>query len=612
MTTTDVRVSDPITTEVIANALKSIVHEMDAAIERTAMSIIIREQHDFGMSIVDHRGWVVAGTAFSGTTLARYGAEHPIYPGDVMLFNDPYIAGGEISHLGDTMLAVPIFWDGQLLAWGIAWGHHMDLGADAPASMPTRATEIFHEGIQIPPVKLYDRGVINEALVAVIARNSRTPDMMVGDLLALSAAGKIAEQRIHDLCRKFGLDAVRGTFETLLDRARGTMRRLIELLPEQRFEFEDYLDYDGMTDEPLTIHFALERRGEKLYADFTGTSPQCEGPVNFPLNPYSARINIYNVLRMAAGDRVDVDPEADANQGVQDLIEIIMPEGCFLNPTRPAPVSLRHLSMVRVTEAIQGVLAQIFPDAIPATHNGSLNCYSLLGRGRAEEDRWLCFEVMAAGSGGRPKSDGIDAFSWNTRLKNAPVEFMETVYPVRVEQYSLRPGSSGPGEHRGGYGMIRAIRTLRPATLYFLDDRHRTQPWGLHGGGPAAPNDAFVVRASGQIVQLPSKFDDMKLEPGDMFVMRTGGGGGWGDPFDRDPQLVRRDVLCSLLTVDQAEERYGVVIDAASNIDVEATAQRRKARKATPSWIERGTAQRTPGPREFWPLDVPPVPWLLV
>jgi len=201
--------TDPITVEVIASALKSLAYEMDAAIERTAMSIIIREQHDFGMSLVDHRGWVVAGTTFAGQTLAEYAARQPVAPGDVVMFNDPYLSHGEISHLGDTMLAVPIFWEGRLLAWGIAWGHHMDIGADAPAAMPTQATEIYHEGLQIPPVKLYERGALNRGVLEIVARNSRTPEMMVGDTLALMAAGKIAEKRVEELCAKFGVGAVR-------------------------------------------------------------------------------------------------------------------------------------------------------------------------------------------------------------------------------------------------------------------------------------------------------------------------------------------------------------------------------------------------------------------
>src|SRR5579884_4319967 len=173
--------TDPITTEVIANALKALVYEMDAAIERTSMSIIIREQHDFGMSLVDHRGWVVAGTTFAGQTLAEYAASTQVRPGDVVMFNDPYLSHGEISHLGDTMIAVPIFWEERLIAWGIAWGHHMDIGADAPAAMPTQATEIFHEGLQIPPVKLYEQGRLNEGVLAIVGRNSRTPEQMIGD-----------------------------------------------------------------------------------------------------------------------------------------------------------------------------------------------------------------------------------------------------------------------------------------------------------------------------------------------------------------------------------------------------------------------------------------------
>lgn len=605
-------VTDPITVEVIANALKAIVAEMDAAIERTAMSIIIREQHDFGMSIVDHRGWVIAGTAFTGQSLAAYAEADPPVPGDVLLLNDPYLSHGEISHLGDTMLAVPVFWEGRLIAWGIAWGHHMDMGAAAPASMPTQAREIFHEGLQIPPVKLYAAGVLNEGVLAIVARNSRTPEMMSGDLFALSAAGKIAEQRLTELCEKFGGEAVVETFGILFERAHETMRRLVALLPERPVLFEDTLDNDGATDQPLTIRLTLERRGERVILDFTGSSPQCEGPLNFPLNPSLVKIDLYNVLRLAAGERVAVDAELDANQGIEDLIDVVVPPGSFLAPVYPAPVSLRHLTNGRIDEIVQGVLAQIFPEAIPATHNGSLNCYSLLGSGRAPEDRWLCFEVMAAGSGGRPQGDGLDAFSWNTRLKNAPVEFVETVYPVRVEQYSLRAASAGAGRHRGGYGLIRAIRTLRPAQLFFLDERQRTQPWGLASGRAAASNDAYLERADGTIEMLPGKFDALPLAAGDAFVMRTGGGGGWGDPFGRDPVRVLRDVTVGLLTSAQALNWYGVVVvGSPPRLDLAATGEVRARHDPSAEWLDRGLPQRTPGPGEMWTLRTLPDPWLV-
>ena len=489
----------------------------------------------------------------------------------------------------------------------------MDMGADAPASMPTQATEIYHEGLQIPPVKLYVKGELQRDLLSVIARNSRTPDMMTGDLLSLSSAGKIAEKRVHELCEKFSGEAVLETFAILFQRAHDTMAKLIKLLPEEPIVFEDYMDNDGLNDVPLTIKATITRQGDRVTIDYTGTSPQTEGPVNYPVNASMEKMGLYNMLRLAAGDRVAIDPELDPNQGIEDLVDVIIPEGSLISPEYPAPVSLRHLTLGRVDEVVQGCLAQVFPEVVPATHNGSLNCYSMLGRGRDPKDRWLCFEVMAAGSGGRAAIDGIDAFSWNTRLKNAPAEFVETVYPVMIEQYSLRPGSGGPGKQRGGYGLIRAIRALRPAKLYFLDERHKTQPWGLYGGRAAQPNDAWLVRADGELIKLPSKFDDLKLDPGDMFVMRTGGGGGWGDPFERDPAQVQRDVKVGLLTVDQARDLYGVIVDSDTfELDETATTHLRDSTEPILEWIDRGMPVDSPDPGEFRHVTERPYPWLVV
>ncbi|CAN5615089.1 hypothetical protein BH09CHL1_BH09CHL1_21420 [soil metagenome] len=511
------------------------------------------------------------------------------------------------------MLAVPIFWGDELIAWGAAWGHHMDLGATAPASMPTSATEVFHEGLQIPPVKLFEKGVRNEALMAILARNSRTPEIMIGDTLALSAAGKIAEKRLLEIIEKFGGDALLETIQVLFDRSHDAMERLIGLIPEnQPLTFEDYLDNDGITDERLTVALRVERNGNHVTMDFTGTSPQCEGPLNFPYNPGMAKMGLYSLLRQAGGAQVDLDPQQDANQGMEDLVTVIIPDDCFLSPRRPAPISLRHLTMGRVAEVVKGTLAPIFSETMPATHNGSLNCYSLLGYGRADEDDWLCFEVMAAGSGGRARGDGLDAFSWNTRLKNAPIEFMETVYPVRVEEYALRAESAGAGQHRGGYGLIRAIRTLRNCRLFFLDERHKTQPWGLYGGHAAAANDAYVERADGEIIQLPAKFDALKLAPGDMFVVRTGGGGGWGDPFLREPEKVAREVVNQLMTADEARDWYGVVVSETGALDSTATTILRDGHQASDSWIDRGVAVDAPTPGEFRVLADPPRPWLAV
>ena len=469
--------ADPITVEVIANALRSLVHEMDAAIERTSMSIIIREQHDFGMSLVDVRGYEVAGTVFAGQTLAEYAAAHVVDRGDVLMFNDPYISGGEISHLGDTMVGVPIFGEQGIIAWGIAWGHHMDIGADAPAAMPPQAIEVYQEGIQIPPVKLYAKGVLNEGVLEIVARNSRTPDMMVGDTLALVAAGKIAEKRLGELCAKFGEDVVLETFRIMFARTRETMIQLIRLLPEGRFEFEDWLDGDGVVDRPLRIHASLERQGDRVVLDFTGTDPQCKGPLNFPLNPSLAKMSLYDQLRALAGHRIGIEPELDPNQGVEDVVDVRIPPRSLLSPVRPAPVSLRHFTWGRQAEVVQGILAQVFPDRVEAASNGSLDCLSLLGTGIEPEDQWLCFEVMAAGGGARPFADGIDGYSWNNRLKNAPVGVHRGDLPgargavltaagqcrTRLAPRRLRPDEGGA--HPEAHAPLLSRRTAAHAAL---------------------------------------------------------------------------------------------------------------------------------------------------
>ena len=340
--------ADPITVEVIANALRSLVHEMDAAIERTSMSIIIREQHDFGMSLVDVRGYEVAGTVFAGQTLAEYAAAHVVDRGDVLMFNDPYISGGEISHLGDTMVGVPIFGEQGIIAWGIAWGHHMDIGADAPAAMPPQAIEVYQEGIQIPPVKLYAKGVLNEGVLEIVARNSRTPDMMVGDTLALVAAGKIAEKRLGELCAKFGEDVVLETFRIMFARTRETMIQLIRLLPEGRFEFEDWLDGDGVVDRPLRIHASLERQGDRVVLDFTGTDPQMQRrAARLPAQPEPRQDVPLRPAASVGGSPDRIEPELDPNQGVEDVVDVrIRPQSAQPGAV-PAPVSLRHFTWGR-------------------------------------------------------------------------------------------------------------------------------------------------------------------------------------------------------------------------------------------------------------------------
>lgn len=590
---------DAVTLEIIHAALRATCAEMEAAIVRTAMSIIIREQYDLGVAVLDPQGRVMAGSALSGRVLAEYAATYPLAEGDVVIFNDPYLSHGEISHLGDTMVCVPIFWAGRLNGWGIAWGHQMDVGATAPAGMPTTATEIFHEGLQIPPIKLCEAGRLNEGVMALLTRNSRAPEMMRGDTLALMAAGKIAERRLSELFERYGEMALERAFATLADQARVTVRRLIALLPERELRFDDVMDGDGFSADPIQIRLAVRKTGDRVVLDFTGTAPQTRGPINYPLNPDLMRQRFYNSLRLHAGDSIGLDGSLDPNHGVYDSIDVIIPEGCLLNPRYPAPVGLRHLTVGRLHDMTYGIMSQAFPDRAPAATNGSLNCYSLLGASRGAGGRWLCFEVTAAGSGARPFADGIDAFSWNTRLKNAPVEFVETVYPVRIERYALRPDTGGPGRQRGGHGIVRRIRLLEDAELFFLDERQRHRPWGLYGGQPAVPGSAFIERAGGATLQLPSKFDSLALRAGDTFVLQTGGGGGWGDPFTRDPELVAEEVRGGLTTVAAAYADYGVCLTHSGAVDHAATSRRRLARPARQGWLDRGEPVDAPLPGQY-------------
>jgi len=598
---------DPVTLEIIHNALRSMCYEMEAAIDRTAMSIIVREQHDCGVGILDGRGHIVIGSpfSFSSETLHRFARESEMHEGDVVVFNDPYLSQGEISHLGDMMVASPVFWEGDIAGFTTAWGHQMDVGAAAPAGMPTQATDLFQEGLQIPPVKLYEQGRLNKALLDILARNSRTPEMMVGDTLALVAAGKIGERRLHELFEKFGTDTVLETFEILFDQAKQTAAKLIALLPDEPLVFEDWLDDDGIVDEPLKIRLSLYKADGKLHVDFSGTSPQCKGPLNMPLHPTMMKLWVYNTLCLCGWDKVQIDPMLNPNHGMSEMFEIHVPEGCFLNPTYPAPVGLRHLSGGRLFDMLLGLMSKVFPDAVPAATNGSLNCYTLLGSGTGKQDRWMCFEVTGAGSGARPYADGIDAFCFNTRLKNAPVEFVETVYPVRIEKYALRPDSAGPGKFRGGTGLVRLIRSLRDARLYFLDERQRYRPWGLYGGQAAVSGDAYIQRADGELLLLPSKFDGLEIEAGDLFILRTGGGGGWGPPSERDPELVRLEVERGLISIERAREDYGVVLrEAPLRVDSEATeALRAQMAVAEPEWVDRGENRDLPGPGQFWKVE---------
>ena len=351
------------------------------------------------------------------------------------------------------------------------------------------------------------------------------------------------------------------------------MARLIEELPE-RTEFSDTLDSDGFSDDKPVIRLQIIRNGQRVCLDFTGTSPQTRGPINFPLNGTMLKTIFYRTLRGAASSRVPVDPYLEGSQGAEELIDVVIPEGCLLRPVRPAPVGLRHLTVARMHDVLRGALAKLFPEAIPAC--GAPGAHHVaMGQ---ERGQWLAFEVTPGSDGARPFADGLDAFYWNTRIKNVPAEVFETTFPIRVEKYALRVNSAGAGKYRGGYGVVRVVRALRPCSLFYAGERHQSAPWGLSGGKPGQSGAVRIERANGDVETLPGKFDAIELDKDDLLVVETGGGGGWGPPDERDAQVVLGEVRRGLLTADQARSDYGVVIDGDA-IDLEATTSCRASLK---------------------------------
>jgi len=591
---------DPVTLEVVDNALYSMEKEMEATIVRAAMSIVIRDIYDFGIATLDAEGRLVHGLPMSGTLIRETFPLGEIHEGDVFVFNDPYLSRGEMTHLGDTQLCRPVFWDGRLVAFAAIWGHHMDIGGISVSGLPATSREIFHEGIQIPPVKLYDRNVLNAAVLQIMARNSRTPEMMIGDTLAMAAACTVTEKRLHELIGKFGIETILECFETSARRAHDAMRRLIGRLPEGRVAFTDFLDDDGVREEHPRLCVALEKSAERLHVDYTGTSGQAEGAINLILNPNRIKLEMWRYLINWIGPLIGMDHEASPNYGIFDLIDLTIPHPSLLAPRYPAAVGARHLtSSLIYRDMWRGLMSQIYPDRVPACSNAVIPTYMFRGIHPVSDKLYVSMECIAGGGGGRPTADGLDAVCPNANLIIAPVEFLETTYPFLVEVTALRRDTAGPGKFRGGAGVIRSFELQAPeAYLSWLDERQTHPAWGVHGGRPGVPGDAYLIR-DGRTHRLPTKHDNLRLVLGDRIIVRTGGGGGYGPPWEREVEMVARDVARGLVSPETARAEYGVVLgpdgltpDAAATVALRREMAARRAVRP----VDRGTVRAGPPP----------------
>ena len=555
---------DTVTVDIIENALRNVRVEMDAVLFRTAMSPGIREQGDCFPMVANRDGKMVVGQfgSFIAGFMEVYNEE--IEEGDVILTNDPYLCDGAVSHLPDWVVLVPIFKDGRHIAWSAMFGHMSDNGGMVPGSIPINASTIFQEGIRIRPTKLYKKGVLQEDILELILHNVRTPQWNRFDLNALVAACNTAAKRCNEMAERFGDDIFYTTMEIMLERNYAAMKQIIEMIvPEEPRTFADYLCDDGVGMGPYKINCTLWREGSKAIFDFNGTDPQAQSSINFYLSERMFKmffgaftINLF-------------DPQILFNDGFYDLVEVRLPQGSLLKPNYPAALSGRTHALGRIFDVMGGLLGQGAPEALNAA--GFSDSPHLFYSGYDDKGEWFqLFQIGFGGIPGRPVGDGPDGHSLWPGFTNVPNEFVEAYFPLRIEVYEPIADSGGAGLHRGGNGLSVAYRFLCDGTIAIHDDRWLTYPWGVNGGEPGQRSSKHMVRTDGTEEWLPSKCENIEVKAGDLLYFNTWGGGGWGDPYARDPELVLQDINKGLVSVEGAK-RYGVVITDDGNVDESAT-----------------------------------------
>lgn len=565
---------DPITLEVVRNRFEVIAEEMQLTLLRASFSTIVKEGQDASASLFDPRGDVIAQAcaipAHQGMLIPAVKRIVEVFPphtmrdGDVFILNDPYDGG---THLPDITIVVPVIVDGETVALSCTMTHHQDVGGKAPGSVPPDATEIFQEGLRIPPLKLYDQGRLNDTLEAIIRRNVRIPDVVMGDFTAQLAAGEVGRQRLTKLFAEYGRATTQAIIAELFDRAEAMTRAALRKFPEGTYEFSDYLDNDGIDlAARIPIRASVTLRDTNLIVDFQGTSAQVKGPFNAV--PSSVLATVYYVIRAIT------DPSIPNNAGCFRPVQLHLPPGSLVNPNPPAAVNARSTTIKRIADVLLGALARALPDRIPSAPGGNLLSLAMGGVDPATGQTFVFTHLIAGGMGARPDKDGIDCIETDvTNCMINPVESVETSFPVRVVKNRLVCDSGGAGRYRGGLGFERVFEVLRgEVVVSHRGDRHYTQPWGLRGGRPAPPWQSWIVRADGRREEVPSK-RVFTLRAGERLELFGTGGAGYGDALHRPVEAVLRDVLDRKVSIEAARDEYGVVIDP-SSLEVDAGASR--------------------------------------
>lgn len=532
---------DPITLELIRCRLVAGAQQMAASLWKSSYSTVIREVLDYSTAIFDSHGQMIAQSAqlpFQMMTMSAplqklINSGYAFEDQDIVVLNDPYLC--DAQHLPDFMVFRPIFHERTLVAFAGAVGHMIDTGGGAPGSYLATATEIFHEGLRIPPIKLSRRGVRNDEFLSLLTLNVREPEKVLGDLTAMAACTKMGEQTIAELVNRYGFERLSSGMAEILAGSERQMRQRLSRVPAGTYHGVDFVDDDGVSSDPVRIEVTLTFDESGVTADFEGSSPQTRGPINATMEMTRTTVNY--VMMAAFGQGVA------KNDGCRKAVTIRAPRGSVVNAMAPAPVASRVTVCHRVVDAMMQALSHAIPDGVMAGYYGVSNICNMGGIDRSTGKAWVHFEIEVGGWGARPNSDGLDAFSAHIHnMANTPVEVMESTVPLRVERYELINGSGGQGEYRGGLGLRRDICALADGiSLNLLGDRSKFPPSGVRGGLPGKGGRYVLNPDSSNERVLPNKLSNFILKAGDIVSMQTPGGGGYGEPSRRSESAIDRD-----------------------------------------------------------------------
>ena len=578
---------DAVTTEVFANLFKAIVDEMAWVVLRSSHTTFVKETQDFAVALVTIEGETFASPYGSGATTmigmpmhAGTRAFDQWEPGDVLITNDPYSSGGMVMHLNDIYVFRPIFAEGELLCFAWAFIHCTDVGGYAPGSIDMQNGEVFQEGLRLRPVKLFRRGEINQEVWDIFADNCRIPALNWGDLTACLAALGKAEQRMQRLTQRYGLTALRQSIGATIDRTERIARDVLRRIPKGEYRFIDYFEDDYISDLPVRIALKLTSRGDgTVQLDFSGSDPQVRAALNLP----TGSMRHHPFLSFGLTSFVVTQSESiHINAGIIRCIDLVLPEASVVNSKFPASCGMRITTAMRIHDMVLGALAQALPGTVPAGGGNTLVITYISTSELGTQGRVVVANPVPAGSGGGPDRDGISGTDFSVAfLRNVPVEVLESEAPVLVRKFGLLPNSEGPGRFRGGFGLEYELEIRHPSAVVVMrgKDRHRFSSWGVAGGraGAVNGNDSLIP---GQQPRDIGKRTVYRPELHEVIRLWSGGGGGYGDPFMRDPLAVARDVAAGLVSHERAREFYGVALTG-NEIDQAATQQLRQRGHAT-------------------------------